>query len=264
MTRLLEIMSQLRDPQTGCPWDKEQTLHSIIPCTIEEVYEVAEAIESGSAQDLCEELGDLLFQIVFYARISAEAGNFDFNDVIDNAVEKLTRRHPHVFGDRQAITTEQQQRAWEQHKIRERQDKARNTAQVESVMDGITRGLPAFIRALKLQKHAASVGFDWPDLHPVLSKVAEELAEVQDALAGGDETQVLHEIGDLLLAVTNLARHVAVDPERALQKANNRFEDRFRRIEAHFSKQGRKLGDTTLEEMEMMWQQVKSEEKKTV
>jgi len=262
IARLLDIMSKLRDPETGCPWDKEQSFNSIVPFTVEEVYEVADAIERNDMEDLCDELGDLLFQIVFYAQMSREAGHFDFGDIVNNAIEKLTRRHPHVFGDRQKITTAEQQVAWEQHKLVERRAKHGNTVQDASVLDNITHRLPAFVRAVKLQRRAASVGFDWQETQSVLDKVTEETAEVREVLENGaDRSRLLHEIGDLLLAVTNLARHVAIDPEIALHQANNRFERRFRRIESYLSSQGRKPREATLEEMEALWQQVKLEEK---
>lgn len=256
-------MSKLRDPADGCPWDKEQTFDSILPFTIEEVYEIADAIERGDMEDLCDELGDLLFQIVFYAQMSREAGHFDFDDIVDNVIEKLTRRHPHVFGDRQKMTAEEQQVSWERHKLEEHREKNRGSGHDSSVLDGIARGMPSFIRGVKLQRRAASVGFDWSEIQSVLDKVVEEVTEVREVLeSGADKDRLLHEIGDLLLATTNLARHVDVDPELALHHANNRFERRFRRVESHLIQQGRNLRDTSLEEMETLWQQVKLQEEK--
>lgn len=252
--RLLDVMSKLRDPKTGCPWDKEQTINSILPYTIEEVYEVAEAIERSDTVGLRDELGDLLFQIVFYAQMGKEDGYFDFDDIAENAVEKLIRRHPHVFGDQQTITTEQQQLAWERHKLNERQERGENTVDDSSVLNGVTQGVPSFIRAVKLQRRAASVGFDWPETQSVMHKVEEEISEVQEVLqSGADKSRLLHEIGDLLLAVTNLARHVDIDPEFALHQANNRFEQRFRQIELHLARQGRTPRESNLEEMETLW-----------
>ena len=263
IARLLHIMSQLRDPVTGCPWDKEQTLDSLLPFTIEEVYEVADAIQRSDMAELCDELGDLLFQIVFYAQIGQEAGYFSFEDIVGNAVTKLIRRHPHVFADQQVITTREQQIAWELHKRKERQNREGKNAGEQSVLDGVAHGLPAFIRAVKLQKRASGVGFDWPATQAVLDKVEEEITEVRDVLDNeADRSRLMHEIGDLLLAVTNLARFVDIDPELALHQANNRFEKRFRCIEANLSKLGRKPQESTLEEMEELWQQVKLFEKK--
>jgi len=251
-------MSKLRDPETGCPWDREQTFTSILPFTIEEVYEVADAIERGNMEELCDELGDLLFQIVFYAQMSNESGHFDFGDIVSKVVDKLTRRHPHVFGNQQSLTTEQQQIAWEQHKLKERRESSRDSGHYSSVLDGIPHGLLSFIRAVKLQRRAASVGFDWPEIRSVLDKVAEEITEVEEVLqTGADRGRLVHEIGDLLLAVTNLARHVDIDPELALHQANNRFEQRFRRLESSLAQQGRNPHETTLEEMETLWQEVK-------
>ena len=263
ISRLLDIMSKLRDPETGCPWDKEQTFASILPFTIEEVYEVADAIEGGNMEELCDELGDLLFQIVFYAQISSESGHFDFGDILSKVIDKITRRHPHVFGDQQTLTTEQQQVAWEQHKLNERRESGRDPGKYSSILEGISPGLSSFIRAVKLQIRAASVGFDWTETRCVLDKIAEEITEVEEVLqSGADRSRLTHEIGDLLLAVTNLARHVEIDPELALHLANNRFEQRFRQMELKVAQQGRKLNETTLEELEVLWQEVKLLEKK--
>jgi len=262
ISRLLDIMSKLRDPECGCPWDKEQTINSLLPYTLEEVYEVADAIERDNMADLCDELGDLLFQIVFYAQIGRETEYFSFYDIVDHAVEKLTRRHPHVFADQKTISTADQQVAWEQHKREERQERRGDNFHEQSVLDGVTRGLPGFIRAVKLQKRAARVGFDWPDTQAVLDKVAEEMTEVREVLDNGaDRGPLLHEIGDLLLAVTNLARYVEIDPELALHQANNRFEQRFREVETGLARRGRKPHESTLEEMEALWQEVKMLEK---
>jgi nucleoside triphosphate diphosphatase len=263
LSRLLDIMASLRDPVSGCPWDKEQTINSLLPYTIEEVYEVADAIGRDNMAELCDELGDLLFQIVFYAQIAQESGNFTFYDVADHAVEKLTRRHPHVFADQKSLSTAAQQLAWEQHKREERRVKHGDDPREQSVLDGVTHGLPAFIRAVKLQKRAAKVGFDWPDAYTVMDKVKEEITEVREVLDhGAERAPLMHEIGDLLLAVTNLARYLEIDPELALHQANNRFEKRFRNVEASLVRRGRKPQESTLEEMEALWQEVKLLEEK--
>jgi len=258
LSRLLDIMAMLRDPVSGCPWDKDQTINSLLPFTIEEVYEVADAIERDNMAELCDELGDLLFQIVFYAQIAQESGIFTFYDIAENAAVKLTRRHPHVFADQKTLSTAAQQLAWEQHKRREREEKYGGDSREQSVLDGVAHGLPAFIRAVKLQKRVAKVGFDWPDAYAVMDKVNEEITEVLDVMdKGAERVRLVHEIGDLLLAVSNLARYLEIDPELALHQANNRFEQRFRNVEACLARRGRKPQESTLEEMEALWQEVK-------
>lgn len=259
--RLLEIMAQLRDPQRGCPWDREQTFATIVPFTIEEAYEVADAIARGDMNELCDELGDLLFQVVFYAQMAREAGHFDFSAVVDAIVDKLTRRHPHVFGDAEVSSAEQQSVEWERHKAAERAAKAQGAA--PSILDEVSRALPALSRAVKLQRRAARVGFDWRRLTEVADKVAEELEEVRvEIAAGAGRKRLTHEIGDLLLASSNLARFAGIDPETALREANGRFERRFRRIEDWLAEQGKSPEQSSLAEMEQLWSRAKEEETK--
>lgn len=258
INRFLDVMASLRDPQKGCPWDKEQTPESIVPHTIEEAYEVAEAIEHGDVQDVRDELGDLLFQIVFYAQLYKEADYFDFEDIVDAGVDKIVRRHPHVFGDEDTLSFDEHADAWEAHKASERQDKE---GQLAGALAGVSIALPALTRAIKLQKRAARTGFDWPDIWPVLDKVIEEIEEVREVLEkdAGHE-QVKHEIGDLLFAVTNLARHANLDPEASLREANTRFERRFCRVEQLCNQQTGGLENSSLEQMDRFWEQAKQEE----
>jgi ATP diphosphatase len=259
--RLLEIMTILRDPQRGCPWDREQSFATIVPFTIEEAYEVADAIERGDMVELCDELGDLLFQVVFYAEMAKEAGHFDFSAVVEAIVSKLTRRHPHVFGDARVDNAAQQSEEWERHKAAERA--AKSAVGTPSVLDGVSVALPALSRAVKLQRRAARVGFDWRELFEVLDKVAEELEEVRvEVAADAARDRLSHEIGDLLLASSNLARFAGIDPESALREANGRFERRFRRIEDWLAEQGRDPERSNLAEMEQLWQRAKEEETK--
>jgi nucleoside triphosphate diphosphatase len=257
--RLLDIMARLRDPERGCPWDREQTFATIAPFTIEEAYEVADAIARGDKQELRDELGDLLFQVVFYARMAEEAGDFDFAAVVEAIVAKLTRRHPHVFGDARIVNAQHQSEEWERHKAAERA--ARSEGAPPSVFDGVTSALPALSRAVKLQRRAARVGFDWRRLEEVADKVEEELQEVRAEIAAdAGRERLTHEIGDLLLACSNLARFAAIDPESALREANGRFERRFRRIEAWLAEQGKRPEQSSLEEMERLWRRAKEEE----
>ncbi len=253
MDRLLQIMSRLRDAELGCPWDAEQDFATIAPYTIEEAYEVADAIERGSMDDLRDELGDLLFQVVFHAQMAREAGAFHFQDVVEAICEKMISRHPHVFGDQPVEDIAAQTRAWEAAKAREREAKG-----MESVLDGIPRGMAELQRSVKLQKRAAQVGFDWPDASQVLDKFDEEVAEIREAVAENDPAAIEDEIGDLLFVVTNLARKLKVDPARALRRANAKFETRFRAVEqAGGGKEN--LEAMSLEEMETLWQSVKKE-----
>jgi len=257
--RLLEIMARLRDPEQGCPWDREQTFATIVPFTIEEAYEVADAITRGDMDELRDELGDLLFQVVFYARMAEEAGHFDFSAVVEAIVAKLTRRHPHVFGNARVDNAQQQTEEWERHKAAERAAKARGA--MPSVLDGVPAALPALTRAVKLQRRAARVGFDWRRLEEVADKVEEELQEVRAEIAeGGGRERLSHEIGDLLLACSNLARFADIDPESALREANRRFERRFHRIETGLAEQGRRPEQSSLEEMDALWRLAKEEE----
>lgn len=259
--RLLEIMTRLRDPQGGCPWDVEQTFRTIAPYTVEEAYEVADAIERDDMEDLRDELGDLLFQVVFHARMAEERGSFDFDQVAGTVVEKMIRRHPHVFGADVVESAEAMTVRWEEQKAAERARKAAETGRRASVLDGVIGGLPALTRAIKLQKRAARVGFDWADAAEILDKVEEEIGELREELAAGDMDRMEDELGDLLFALVNLARRRDIDPESALRGTNAKFERRFRRIEALLEQQGRAPESATLTEMEAMWQQAKQEEK---
>jgi len=253
MNRLMAIMRALRDPETGCPWDIEQTFASIAPYTIEEAYEVADAIDRGDMDDLKGELGDLLFQSVFHAQMAQDAGAFGFADVARTMSDKMVARHPHVFGDENRNKSSDQQSAdWESIKAAERagRDEGRT-------LDGVAIGLPALLRALKLQKRAARVGFDWPDVSHVIDKIAEEAAEVVEARDTLTQAQVIEEVGDLLFVMANFARHLNVDPEDALRKANAKFTRRFEGIEDALAKQGKTPADSDLEEMDLLWNAVK-------
>lgn len=259
---LLKIMKHLRDPDNGCPWDLKQNFASIAPYTIEEAYEVADAIEREDMADLREELGDLLFQVVFHAQMAQEAGHFAFEDVVNSICGKMERRHPHVFGDTTIENADQQTEAWETFKAEERQNKQAD-ARASSALDGVSIKLPALTRATKLQKRAARVGFDWPEIAPVLDKIHEELEEVKRELpVRGDHSALELEIGDLLFAVANLARHAHVDPEVALRKSNAKFDRRFRAIEKTLQDKGIALEDAGLAVMEDIYQQIKQDEKK--
>lgn len=253
--RLLEIMARLRDPERGCPWDVQQSFATIAPYTIEEAYEVADAIARGDLDDLRDELGDLLLQVVFHARMAEEAGAFAFRDVVAAICDKMVRRHPHVFGAAVIADEPAQRRAWEEHKARERADGA---AGQPSALDGIAVALPALIRAEKLGRRAARAGFDWPDMTGVLAKIEEELGEVRTELSGGSDARIAAEIGDLLFACTNLARKTGVDAEAALRDASRRFEQRFRHIEAALREAGRDTVEVPLVELEALWQAAKA------
>ncbi len=254
---LLEVMARLRDPRTGCPWDQEQTFASIAPYTIEEACEVADAIERHDLMELRDELGDLLFQVVFHARMAEEQGEFGFSDVVTAIVAKMRRRHPHVFADEVIASSAQQTAAWEAHKAAERDAKAGDRP--ASHMDGIARTLPALVRARKLQKRAARVGFDWDAIDGVFDKLREELDEVHGELAADTHPERLAaEIGDLLFSCVNLARHAGVEPETALRAASGRFERRFRSMEARLAEQGRSVDDADMAEMDAAWEAVKS------
>jgi len=259
MIKLLKVMSQLRDPRVGCPWDLAQNYHSIAPCTIEEAYEVVDAIERGDMDDLCDELGDLLFQVVFYAQIAQEEGRFDFARVAKTITEKLIRRHPHVFGgvDDVQIQASEHRAMWEKIKADERRKKG-VTSNSEGALSGVAVTLPALTRAVKLQKRAAHVGFDWPEINQVLDKVQEELDEVREVLEQNQgDLRMRHEVGDLLQAVSNLARHASIDPESALREANQRFERRFAQVEAQCIELGVLPQDVGLSALETMWLKAK-------
>ena len=251
---LIEIMARLRDPECGCPWDREQTFASLVPHTLEETYEVIDAIEGGRLEDLREELGDLLFQVVFYSQLASERGVFGLNEVAATLIDKLIGRHPHVFANAVVIGTDQQSAAWEAHKTKERATKDANAT---SILDGIAAALPALLRAVKLQRRAAAVGFDWVEIGVVFDAVRGELDEVRAALGAGDATHITEEIGDLLFACVNLARFACVDPESALRSANQKFERRFRYIEQRLQAQGQSVNDATLAEMDALWEEAK-------
>ena len=257
MPRLLEIMRRLRDPETGCPWDIEQDFATIAPYTIEEAYEVADAIERDAWDELKGELGDLLFQSVFHAQMASERGLFTFDEVADTMSDKMVARHPHVFGDESRDkSAEQQTRDWETVKAAERAGKAQH-----GTLDGVAIGLPALLRAVKLQKRAARVGFDWPEVGNVVDKIAEEAEELVEARDSLTQEEIEEEMGDLLFVMANLARHLGVEPEGALRAANAKFIRRFEGIEARLGAQGKRPEDSTLEEMDALWDAVKAEEK---
>jgi len=254
--RLLEVMAQLRNPDGGCPWDQAQTYATILPYTLEEAYEVADAIEGGNREEIKKELGDLLFQVVFYAQIASEEQAFTFKDVVQAITEKMIVRHPHVFSDAQYANQAEQQAAWETIKAAERDSVP------ASLLDDVPRTLPAVMRAMKLQRKAARVGFDWSAVAPVLDKVQEELTEIQCALHADEPTaRVAEEVGDLLFACVNLARHLSVEPESALRIANHRFESRFRHIETQLAALGRNPEQASLAELDALWEQAKTIER---
>ena len=263
--RLIAIMAKLRDPKGGCPWDLEQDFATIAPYTIEEAYEVADAISRGDMAALREELGDLLLQVVYHARMAEERGNFRFDDVADAIADKMVARHPHVFGNTEVDGAAGQTRMWEEFKSRERAAKAGASGKPQSVLDDVPLALPALLRAEKLQKRAARVGFDWPETAQVLDKIEEEIAELRAELKGGvakaDPARVADEIGDLLFALANLARHLKTDPETALRGCNEKFERRFRSIEQALAAQGRLPKDASLDEMEALWVEAKRKER---
>jgi ATP diphosphatase len=242
-------MARLRDPEGGCPWDREQTWTSIAPHTIEEAYELADAVRQDDPALVRDELGDVLFQVVFQSRIAEERGLFDFGQVADAISDKLERRHPHVFGTETVADVAQQSEAWETHKAAER----REQGLADGALDGVTLGLPALTRAAKLGRRAARVGFDWPDVAGVLRKVDEEVTEVQQAVQGGDRAKVSEELGDLLFSVVQAARHLGVDPEAALREANAKFERRFRDMEARLATDGRTVRDCDPDALEALW-----------
>jgi tetrapyrrole methylase family protein/MazG family protein/ATP diphosphatase len=254
--RLLTIMARLRAPQTGCPWDREQSFATVAPYTIEEAYEVADAIERGSLEDLKGELGDLLFQVVFHAQLAREQGAFAFEDVVTAISEKLERRHPHVFADAKIATAEEQNVAWEEHKRKER---AARGAPI-SVLDDVPIGLPALTRAAKLGKRASSVGFDWPNIEGVVDKIEEEIGELRAARKSQSQAEIQAELGDLLFSIVNLGRHLHVDLETALRHTNAKFERRFRYVETELRKQGKSPQTSTLNEMEALWTAAKAVE----
>jgi nucleoside triphosphate diphosphatase len=261
---LLAIMAALRTPGTGCPWDLAQDFGSIAPYTIEEAYEVADAIERGDLHDLKEELGDLLLQVVFHARMAEEEGLFDFGEVIEGITAKLVRRHPHVFGDVGELQPDEVNRLWDRIKREEkaeRRERLGEQAPDSSLLTGVPLALPALTRAEKLTRKAATVGFDWPDTRQVVAKIHEELEELHEAAATQSPDRVADEVGDLLFAVANLARHLKVDPEAALRGTNAKFERRFRAIERALGDDGRSLQEADLDEMERLWTEAKQAER---
>jgi tetrapyrrole methylase family protein/MazG family protein/ATP diphosphatase len=266
--RLLAVMARLRDPEGGCPWDLEQNFATIAPYTIEEAYEVADAIEQNDMAALRDELGDLLLQVVFHARMAEEAGHFAFDDVAEAISDKMISRHPHVFGDHDADTPDDVKVTWEAQKEAERRAKAarENGGNGESLsaLDGVTAALPALLRAEKLQKRAARVRFDWPEVGQVFDKLDEEVGEIRAEIAsGGDPDRLEDEVGDLLFVAVNLARHLKVDPESALRRTNAKFERRFRAMEAELAGRGEKAEDQSLEALEELWQAAKRAEKRS-
>ena len=268
---LLSLMSVLRDREQGCPWDIQQDWDSIVPHTLEEAYEVADAIERRAFDELPGELGDLLFQVVYYAQFGAEEQRFDFHDIVDTLTAKMLRRHPHVFPDgtlasrrppgvsADEVKTQQVNSRWEALKADERAERATDAP---SVLDDVPSALPALSRAAKLSKRAARVGFDWPDTEGVLAKIREELDEVEEALAAGDRLHAQDEVGDLLFAVTNLARTLGADPEQCLRSTNAKFERRFRYVERALADAERPLNEASLDEMESHWQDAKAQEQR--
>jgi ATP diphosphatase len=274
IARLLEIMAALRTPGTGCPWDLEQTFSTIAPYTLEEAYEVADAIERGDLADLREELGDLLLQVVFHARMAEEQGAFDFGSVVEAITEKLVRRHPHVFGETRGLSPKQVEGLWDRIKAEEKAERATRAGKPEDLgedlgedlvadlgaLAGVPVAMPALTRALKLQAKAGKVGFDWNDPMAVLSKIREECDEIEAEIAAGDRGKAADEAGDLLFAVVNLARHLDADPEAALRAANRKFTRRFRSIEQALAAVGKRPQDSTLAEMDALWDAAKAAE----
>ena len=264
--RLLEIMAALRDPRSGCPWDLQQTFRTIVPFTIEEAYEVADAVERDDPEDLKDELGDLLLQVVFHSRMAEEAGAFDFGAVVEGICRKLIRRHPHVFGAARELGQEEVKRLWDEIKQAEKAERQAEREDPRGLLAGVPAAMPALTRAVKLTREAAKVGFDWPDAAQVIAKVREEVDEVEAAIAAeaastGDRGHIEDELGDLLFAVANLARHLNLDPESALRGANAKFQRRFGFIETSLTQRGKPLEEAGLAEMEALWAEAKSLEK---
>lgn len=268
--QLLAVMSMLRDKENGCPWDLEQSIRSLAPYTLEEVYEVVSAIEEGDMIELEDELGDLLFQVVFYAQLAQEDGHFDFSAIALAITNKLLRRHPHVFpegkvelfGQKPELSADEVVVNWEAIKQLEREEKQRKRGDVEtnsmqSILDDLPKAVPALERARKLQNRAAGVGFDWPDIAPVLEKLKEEIAEFEEAVRGGNNERITDELGDILFSVVNLARHTKIESETALRNTNRKFQNRFQWIEAKLIEQEKDIKATGLGELEALWQQAK-------
>lgn len=268
ISRLIEIMAALRHPQTGCPWDIEQDFASIVPYTIEEAYEVADAVQRNDFDDLRDELGDLLLQVVYHARMAEEIGAFSFDDVVEAVTRKMIRRHPHVFGDETARSAGMAKGMWETIKAVEKAEKrAQRVARGEDpedhgkgYLDGIPLVHPALTRALKLQEKAARVGFDWKDAEPILDKIEEEIGELREAIQGGSSDRIEDEFGDVLFSLVNFGRHLKLDSEDALRRTNEKFRSRFHHVEAALKAQARALEDASLDEMEALWQDAKKAE----
>ena len=251
--KLVELMNTLRSPG-GCPWDQEQTRETLKPMLVEEVYEVLEALDSDDPDELCEELGDLLFQIIFHCKIAEEQGDFDIGDVCERVYKKMVRRHPHVFGDRKISTSLELLRNWEDLKASEKAQAGKPVDRKKSLLDGIPRNLPAMYTAFQITSKAARVGFDWPDVSGIRDKFLEEFEELLEALRESDDRKVREEVGDLVFVAMNIARYLQIDPETALNGANRKFVTRFQAMERKFADEGRSLGDSSLEEMEDVWQ----------
>lgn len=258
--RIIDIMAALRDPETGCPWDIKQDFASIAAYTIEEAYEVTDAIARDDMDDLKDELGDLLLQVVFHARMAEEKSLFDFADVVDAISDKMVRRHPHVFGDTTADTPEAVKQNWEQIKAAEKAEKARADAP-DSLLDDVPVTLPALTRAVKLQKRAARIGFDWQEAEPIFAKLQEEIGELREAMSRDNRADIEEEYGDLLFVIANLARHLKLDPETALRKGNAKFTRRFQALEGFAKAEKPDINAFTLDEYEVFWQRAKAEEK---
>lgn len=268
IARLIEIMAALRTPGTGCPWDLEQTFRSIAPYTIEEAHEVADAIERGDLADLKEELGDLLLQAVYHARIAEEQGAFAFADVVETVTAKMIRRHPHVFGDAETRAAGAAKGFWDRIKAEEKVEKAAARRALglpepasRSLLDDVPGSLPGLAAAVKLQEKAAKVGFDWPSLAPVFEKLREEVAELDEAVDGESAEKVEEELGDLLFVIANVARHLKVDPDGALRRANEKFRRRFRYIEERLAAAGKTPAQSTLDEMDALWNEIRQADK---
>ncbi|WP_028748120.1 nucleoside triphosphate pyrophosphohydrolase [Rhizobium mesoamericanum] len=268
ISRLIEIMAALRNPETGCPWDIVQTFETIKPYTIEEAYEVSDAIERNDMDDLCDELGDLLLQVVFHARMAEEAGEFSFGDVVEAITRKMIRRHPHVFARSDADTPDAVKKQWDDIKQAEKRQRAERRAKrgisedfKAGFLGSVQRSFPALTEALKLQERAAKVGFDWSAPEPILDKIEEEIGELRVALAEGDQTKVSDELGDLIFAIVNIGRHVKADPEQSLRGTNTKFRRRFNHIETVLDAEGETLEAASLERMEEIWQAAKAIER---
>lgn len=260
--RLLDIMTRLRSPKDGCPWDLEQTFKTVAPHTLEETYELVEAIENNDPQAIKEELGDVLFQVVFHAQLGREAGFFDFDSVAGYVADKMIERHPHVFGEREAETAHDVLTNWEKDKEAKRSAQAETEGRQHGVLDGVSAALPAATRAVKLQKRASRVGFDWTKAEDVFAKIREEIDELEKEVAeGSDKSFLQDELGDVFFAIANLARKLDIDPETALRQTNKKFERRFRGIEEALAQQGRDISASSLDEMEALWNRIKREEK---